>query len=231
MSPAALDTSAKRCAACCPSRSTRWSASTSCPRLTPPVVGSIADRATVRECVAGADAVVHSATLHKPHVGSHGRAEFVDTNITGTLNLLEEAVCRGRRRFLFTSTTSAFGRALTPDEREPGGVDHRGRRPGPPQHLRHDQDRGREPVRADRARPRAADPDPADVAVLPRARRPRRRPRHVRRREHQGQRVALPPRRHRGRGERPPARAGARAGDRVRPATSSARPRRSRATT
>ena len=32
------------------------------------VVGSIADRGCVRSCVAGVDAVVHSATLHKPHV-------------------------------------------------------------------------------------------------------------------------------------------------------------------
>src|SRR3954454_6149057 len=36
----------------------------------------------------GAEAVVHAATLHKPHVGSHGPQEFVDTNVTGTLNLL-----------------------------------------------------------------------------------------------------------------------------------------------
>jgi nucleoside-diphosphate-sugar epimerase len=78
------------------------------------VVGSIADRNRVREAIAGADAVIHSATLHKPHVGSHGRDEFVQTNITGTLNLLEEAVAAGVSRFLFTSTTSAFGRALTP---------------------------------------------------------------------------------------------------------------------
>jgi nucleoside-diphosphate-sugar epimerase len=83
------------------------------------VVGSIVDRATVRSCVAGADVVVHAATLHKPHVGSHQRAEFVDTNITGTLNLLEEAVAAGVSRFIFTSTTSTFGRALTPDERAP----------------------------------------------------------------------------------------------------------------
>jgi nucleoside-diphosphate-sugar epimerase len=38
----------------------------------------------------------------------------VDTNITGTLNLLEEAVAVGVSRFVFTSTTSTFGRALTP---------------------------------------------------------------------------------------------------------------------
>ena len=78
------------------------------------VVGSIADRACVRRCVRGVDAVLHSATLHKPHVGSHGRRDFLATNVSGTLNLLEEAVAAGVGRFVFTSTTSAFGRALTP---------------------------------------------------------------------------------------------------------------------
>jgi UDP-glucose 4-epimerase len=78
------------------------------------LVGSVVDRAIVRRCVAGADAIVHAATLHKPHVGSHGRQEFVDTNVTATLNLLEEAVAAGVERFVFTSTTSAFGRALAP---------------------------------------------------------------------------------------------------------------------
>lgn len=78
------------------------------------VVGSVADRALVREHLRGADAVIHSATLHKPHVGTHDRQAFVDTNVTGTLTLLEEAVAAGVGRFVFTSTTSAFGRALTP---------------------------------------------------------------------------------------------------------------------
>jgi nucleoside-diphosphate-sugar epimerase len=83
------------------------------------VVGSVADRACVRSCMACVDAVVHAATLHKPHVESHQRVEFVDTNITGTLNLLEEAVAAGVSRFVFTSTTSTFGRALTPEEGAP----------------------------------------------------------------------------------------------------------------
>jgi UDP-glucose 4-epimerase len=78
------------------------------------VVGSIADRACVRRCVEGVEGVLHAATLHKPHVGSHDRQAFVDTNVTGTLNLLEAAVEAGVGRFVFTSTTSAFGRALTP---------------------------------------------------------------------------------------------------------------------
>jgi len=77
-------------------------------------VGSITDREIVRRCVRGADAVIHAATLHKPHVATHTRQDFVDTNVTGTLNLLEEAVAAGVAAFVFTSTTSAFGRALTP---------------------------------------------------------------------------------------------------------------------
>ena len=67
----------------------------------------------------GVDVVIHSATLHKPHVATHSRQDFVDVNITGTLNLLEEAVTARVGAFIYTSTTSTFGRALTPHEAEP----------------------------------------------------------------------------------------------------------------
>jgi UDP-glucose 4-epimerase len=89
------------------------------PSPTTTVVGSVADRAIVRECVAGADVVLHAATLHKPHVGSHDKQAFVGTNVSGTLTLLEEAVAAGVSSFVFTSTTSAFGRALTPAPGDP----------------------------------------------------------------------------------------------------------------
>jgi nucleoside-diphosphate-sugar epimerase len=78
------------------------------------IVGSIVDRACVRRCMQGADAVMHAATLHKPHIDSHSRQDFLATNITGTLTVLEEAVAAGVERFVFTSSTSAFGRALVP---------------------------------------------------------------------------------------------------------------------
>jgi UDP-glucose 4-epimerase len=81
--------------------------------------GSIVDRGFVNECMQGVDAVVHAATLHKPHVATHACQDFVDTNITGTLNLLEEAASAGVTSFIYTSTTSAFGRALTPPEGAP----------------------------------------------------------------------------------------------------------------
>lgn len=67
----------------------------------------------------GVDTVFHAATLHKPHVLTHARQDFIDTNITGTLNLLEEAAAAGVSSFIFTSTTSAFGSALTPPSGAP----------------------------------------------------------------------------------------------------------------
>jgi UDP-glucose 4-epimerase len=82
-------------------------------------VGSITDRAFVDDSVRGVDVVLHTATLHKPHVETHSRQDFVDTNITGTLNLLEAAVSSGVKAFVYTSTTSTFGRALVPAQGEP----------------------------------------------------------------------------------------------------------------
>jgi UDP-glucose 4-epimerase len=77
-------------------------------------VGSVTDRDFVKRCMPGVHAVLHTATLHKPHVATHTRQDFVDTNITGTLNLLEEATAAAVGAFIFTSTTSVFGRALVP---------------------------------------------------------------------------------------------------------------------
>lgn len=82
-------------------------------------VGSIADEAFVSDAMAGATAVIHSATLHKPHVATHSKRQFVDTNVAGTVALLEVAVAHGVGAFVFTSTTSAFGAALSPAAGEP----------------------------------------------------------------------------------------------------------------
>lgn len=82
-------------------------------------VGSIVDAAFVDDCMRGVDAVLHPATLHKPHVATHARQEFVAVNISGTLNLLEAAVRERVQSFVFTSTTSTFGAALVPPPGEP----------------------------------------------------------------------------------------------------------------
>jgi UDP-glucose 4-epimerase len=77
-------------------------------------VGSIVDGAFVHRVMHGVEAVLHAATLHKPHVATHSRQAFLDTNLTGTLHLLEEAVRAKVSAFLYTSTTSVFGDALVP---------------------------------------------------------------------------------------------------------------------
>jgi UDP-glucose 4-epimerase len=83
------------------------------------LVGDIADRRVVEAALPGVTHVLHAATLHKPHVVSHTRQQFVDTNVTGTLNLLEASVAAKVKAFIFTSTTSTFGDALTPPAGSP----------------------------------------------------------------------------------------------------------------
>ena len=82
-------------------------------------VGSISDRSCVKRCMNGVEVVFHPATLHKPHVATHRRQEFVDTNISGTLCLLETAVEAEVESFIYTSTTSVFGEALLPPASAP----------------------------------------------------------------------------------------------------------------
>lgn len=81
-------------------------------------VGSIGDRDCVRECLKGVRTVYHTATLHKPHIGTHSKSDFVDVNVQGTLALLEES-CREVDTFICTSTTSVFGNAMRPGQDEP----------------------------------------------------------------------------------------------------------------
>jgi UDP-glucose 4-epimerase len=85
-------------------------------------VGSICDRPFVRQMMKGVRVVIHAASLHKPHVATHSYQDFIDTNVTGTLILLEEAVAAGAESFILTSTTSAFGSALTRAAGEPAWV-------------------------------------------------------------------------------------------------------------
>ena len=61
------------------------------------------------------------STLHKPHVETHTRQDFIDTNISGTQTLLDAALLEDVKSFVFTSTTSTFGDALKPPPGEPAG--------------------------------------------------------------------------------------------------------------
>jgi len=82
-------------------------------------IGSITDSDFVSRCMKGIEVVLHAATLHKPHVATHRHQDFIDVNVTGTLNLLEEAASEHIATFVYTSTTSVFGDALVPPPGEP----------------------------------------------------------------------------------------------------------------
>ncbi|HEU5057438.1 MAG TPA: NAD(P)-dependent oxidoreductase [Kofleriaceae bacterium] len=87
------------------------------PGPTTGAVGDVVDRALVARLAAEVDAVVHTASLHAPHVATRSKSDFIDTNVTGTLVLLEAAAAAGHRRFVYTSTTSVFGAAMVPIDR------------------------------------------------------------------------------------------------------------------
>ena len=80
------------------------------PGATTDIVGSVADRATVRAALRDNEiqGIVHAGALHKPHIATHDTSKFIEVNVQGTLNLLEEATAPGSKvdRFVFTSTTS-----------------------------------------------------------------------------------------------------------------------------
>lgn len=81
------------------------------------VLGAVEQRDLVFRAVEGVDAVVHTASLHAPHVAAQSKGRFIDVNVQGTLNLLEAAAALGVKRFLYTSTTSIYGHALEARDR------------------------------------------------------------------------------------------------------------------
>jgi nucleoside-diphosphate-sugar epimerase len=78
------------------------------------VLAPVHDSEAVHACMQGVEVVYHAATLHKPHVATHTMQDFVDTNVSGTLALLQAAKANAVKAFVFTSTTSVFGDALRP---------------------------------------------------------------------------------------------------------------------
>lgn len=73
-------------------------------------VGSILDADFVATCMRDMDAVIHTAGLHKPHLASCSKQDFIDVNVSGTLILLEAAAASGVSRFVYTSTSNVFAR-------------------------------------------------------------------------------------------------------------------------
>lgn len=80
------------------------------------LVGDLLERDLLARACEGADAVVHAAALHAPHVGVVPDAEFWRVNVDATRTVLEAALAAGVPRLVFTSTTALYGRAITPGQ-------------------------------------------------------------------------------------------------------------------
>jgi len=85
------------------------------------LAGDIRDRAFVRRAVSGAHYLFHLASLIAIPYSYLAEESFVDTNIKGTLNLLQAARETGVEKFFHTSTSEIYGTARqTPmDENHP----------------------------------------------------------------------------------------------------------------
>ena len=73
--------------------------------------GDIRDPNGVREAIKGVDEVFHLAALIAIPFSYHSPDTYVDTNIKGTLNVLQAAKDLGTSRVLITSTSEVYGTA------------------------------------------------------------------------------------------------------------------------
>lgn len=83
--------------------------------------GDIRDPNAVREAMEGMDAVLHLAALIAIPFSYYAPDTYVDTNIKGTLNVLQAAKNLGTSRVLVTSTSEVYGTAqyVPIDEKHP----------------------------------------------------------------------------------------------------------------
>ena len=83
--------------------------------------GDVRDPNGVREALKGVDGVFHLAALIAIPFSYHSPDSYVDTNIKGTLNVLQAARDLGTERIMITSTSEVYGTAqyVPIDEKHP----------------------------------------------------------------------------------------------------------------
>lgn len=83
--------------------------------------GDVRDPNGVREAMRGVDGVFHLAALIAIPFSYHSPGSYVDTNIKGTLNVLQAARELGTERIMITSTSEVYGTAqyVPIDEKHP----------------------------------------------------------------------------------------------------------------
>jgi UDP-glucose 4-epimerase len=74
-------------------------------------LGEVDDYDLLRKAFESADAVIHAAALHAPHVGILDDGEFYRINVEGTKQVVKAALDCGVQTLVFTSSTAVYGHA------------------------------------------------------------------------------------------------------------------------
>lgn len=82
------------------------------PFSTTRIVGDCSDPDLMARTLEGADALIHTAGPHAPHVGLVGDARFERINVETTGRLFELARASGLTRLVYTSTTALYGHVV-----------------------------------------------------------------------------------------------------------------------
>jgi len=80
-------------------------------------LGEIDNYKLLTKAFKGAEAVVHTAALHAPHVGVFDDNEFHRINIEGTKKVFRAAIDCGVQTLVFTSSTALYGFAAQQPDR------------------------------------------------------------------------------------------------------------------
>lgn len=78
------------------------------------IVADLSDRAALIDAMEGVDVVYHLAGVGSPSSPEEQYPEIIDTNVTGTLNVLLAAADAGVRRVVAASSASVYGRISSP---------------------------------------------------------------------------------------------------------------------
>src|SRR5215210_7244676 len=93
------------------------------PAATTQVIGDLSDRARLRDLIAreGVTHVIHAGGVSGPMVMADDPAGIIAINVTGSMNVLNEAMAGGVKTFVYCSSVAAIGNYYEP---EPIGEDY-----------------------------------------------------------------------------------------------------------
>lgn len=86
------------------------------------IAGDVRDRDSVARAMQGVEVVFHLAALIAIPYSYQAPGSFVETNVVGTLHVLQAALAAGARRVVQTSTSEVYGTAV--DRERPMGEGH-----------------------------------------------------------------------------------------------------------